>query len=140
MQRPSYTLGIVALGVATLVAVPARASDTKLTEAVELRAGPSMGYPAVKRLARGLKIQVHGCLSSWDWCDVAWRGTRGWVPSSIVEFQREDMRLLVDKYGPSLGVPEVNFVLTSYWGANYSTSVWYADRDMWRRRSARDGF
>ena len=98
------------------------------------------GFPAVKRLARGLKIQVYGCLNSWDWCDVAWRGTRGWVPSSIVEFQREDMRLLVDKYGPSLGVPEVNFVLTSYWGANYSKSVWYADRDMWRRRSARDGF
>ena len=120
-----------------LAVAPAQASETKLVEALELRTGPGSDYPAVKRLAKGLKIDVHGCLKSWDWCDVEWRGARGWVRSGTVEFQREDLRLPISKYGPTLGVPEVTFSLGKYWDAYYNQAPWYADRAMWHQHSAR---
>ncbi|MBY0508895.1 MAG: hypothetical protein K2P94_01975 [Rhodospirillaceae bacterium] len=138
MQRHTYLLGVFALvlPLSLLSAQPARASETKLTSAVELRSGPGHDYPFVKRLAKGLSMEVHGCLNSWDWCDVTWRGARGWVPANTLEFQREDQRLPVGRYGAALGVPEVTFSLGKYWDAYYNDTPWYADRDMWTQRSA----
>lgn len=137
MQRHSYKLGFFALvlPLSLLAAPQAHASETKLSSAVELRSGPGHDYPAVKRLAKGLRMEVHGCLNTWDWCDVTWRGARGWVPSTTLEFQREDQRLPVGRYGTALGVPEVTFSLGKYWDAYYNNTPWYADRDMWTQRS-----
>jgi uncharacterized protein YraI len=120
-----------------LAAVPAYASETQLIDAIQLRTGPSDSYPAVKRLAKGLDVQVHGCLQTWDWCDVEWRGARGWVPAHAVEFQREDRHLPLNRYGKTLAVPVIGFSLAKYWDAHYKTEPWYGERDRWMQRSAR---
>ena len=133
MRRVSLVIGFVA---ATLLgAGMAHAADGKLASAVQLRAGPDAKYPSVTRLAKGLSVEVHGCLKTWDWCDVSWRGDRGWVEASAIN-TRADQRLPVSQVGPQLGVPEVTFQLNSYWDKNYNKSSWYGDRDTWSRYSA----
>ena len=134
MRRVSLVIGFVA---ATLLSAGmAHAADGKLASAVQLRAGPDDKYPSVTRLAKGLSIDIHGCLKTWDWCDVSWRGDRGWVEAAAINYTRGDRRLSVRQLGPQVGIPEVTFQLNSYWDQNYNHSSWYSDRDVWSRYSA----
>ena len=133
-RAPFIVLGMLAIPFLTTQI--AQAADGKLSDAVEMRAGPSGTYPAVTRLAKGLSVDIHGCLKSWDWCDVSWRGNRGWVPASAITARQDDQRLPLVQYGPKLGVPEVTFQLNSYWDSNYSHSLWYGQRDTLRDSTA----
>ena len=133
-RAPFIVLGLFALPL--LTSQLAQASDGKLSTAVQMRAGPSSNYPSVTRLAKGLSVDIHGCLKSWDWCDVSWRGNRGWVPAEAVDSRGEQGHLPINQYGAKSGVPEVTFQLNSYWDSNYNAHSWYADRDTWSRQSA----
>lgn len=106
----------------------AHAADGKLAVAAQMHAGPGYNYPEVRRLAKDLSVNIHGCLKSSDWCDVTWRGNRGWVPASAVDARRNTERFPVKDYGAKMGVPEVTFQLNSYWDANYHGALWYPDR------------
>jgi uncharacterized protein YraI len=136
MRRlPFIILGMIALPIMTVQS--SYAADGKLAAAVHMYAGPGPAYPELRRLAKGLSVDIHGCLKSWDWCDVTWRGNRGWVPAAAVDTHRDDERRPVKDYGAQMGVPEVTFQLNSYWDANYNRAIFYRDRSNFMDVSAR---
>jgi len=84
MRRARFIiLGMLALPVLTTQI--AQAADGKLSSAVSMQAGPGAEFPEVRRLAKDLTVDIHGCLKSWDWCDVSWRGNRGWIPAAAID-------------------------------------------------------
>jgi uncharacterized protein YraI len=46
---------------------------------VHLHAGPATRYPIIGTIPIDEEITVHGCATVGLWCDVEWRGDRGWV-------------------------------------------------------------
>lgn len=119
-----------------LLATGAQAAAGKLATAVEMRSGPGAEFPAVTRLANNLNVDIHGCLKSWDWCDISWRGNRGWVPAEEVDFRKDRDRFPVKEHGSRLGVPEVTFQINSYWSDHYNDALWYGERDRLRQSAS----
>lgn len=95
-------------------------------------AGPGESYPQVMRLAGGLQISIHGCTDQAKWCDVTWRGKRGWVQAEGLELRSHGESAPVS----AAVVPVTNFEFSSYWDANYKTRLWYADRAKWQNLPA----
>jgi len=106
----------------------ASAANVVTTDAVHMLAGPNENYPQVMRLSASRPVTLHGCLPSFEWCDVEWRGNRGWVPAGALATS-ENQSIAAD--GPSLGVPRVRFDVKTYWEQNYQGRPWYADRSVW---------
>lgn len=72
--------GLALLLAATcLGAAMAAAAPVQVTAAVNLRAGPGVGYPVVATIAAGDRVTVHGCRPAGTWCDVSADGHRGWA-------------------------------------------------------------
>jgi len=132
MQK-SFVFG-AALYVSSVLAAPAIAADGSTSEGAQLQAGPGIEYPEVMRLAPNLTITIHGCARAWDWCDVEWRGNRGWAPAHTLAYHVEDRLLPVAGY-KHVGVPEVEFNLAEYWEAHYRQRPWYPDRKEWSSRA-----
>lgn len=98
---------------------------------VNLRAGPSTGYPRVTTLPAGAAVTIHGCLEGWTWCDVVYGDLRGWVAGSYVSSEYQGQRVRVVDYGPRLALPIVTFAFGSYWDSYYRGRPWYAQRQRW---------
>jgi uncharacterized protein YraI len=62
----------------TVASAPALSLPTygKIANDVWMYAGPDAKYPPVTHLAAALDVTIYGCLDSWQWCDVDWRGER----------------------------------------------------------------
>ena len=58
------------------------------TADLNLRSGPGTGYPVLATLPAGSMVTVNACLPSRQWCDVSWRGRRGWAFAAYLAFQR----------------------------------------------------
>jgi uncharacterized protein YraI len=117
--------------VSSALTAPALADNGSTSQGVQMQAGPGTEYPDVMRLAPNLKITIHGCARAWDWCDVEWRGNRGWVPASALGYRLDRTLLSVAAYGPRVGLPEVEFNLAKYWEAHYQQRPWYPQRQEW---------
>jgi len=118
------------------VAVPAAAEAAQAisTANVNLRAGPSTQYPPVLVVPAGNRVEIFGCLSSANWCDVGYSGYRGWISGSYLQTQYSSRRIYVDPdYYGRLGIPTVTFRVDQYWDRNYRGRDFYRDRDRWRR-------
>lgn len=72
-----------AMAMALAVALPAAAAAApgQVTGSVNLRAGPSTGYPIITAIPAGARIDVRSCSS---WCSVGFAGYSGWVSASYV--------------------------------------------------------
>ncbi|MBW6423778.1 SH3 domain-containing protein [Rhizobium sp. XQZ8] len=104
------------------------------TANVNMRSGPSTGYPAVTVIPEGTSVTIFGCMSSVNWCDVQFFGGRGWVSGSYVQAAYQSRRVYVEPdYYPRLGIPTVTFDVDNYWGRYYSGRDFYRERDRWRR-------
>ena len=68
-----------ALSAGLLTAGQAGATPAVTDRAVNLRTGPSTGYPSIAVIPRGDYVEVNACLESSPWCDVDWRGVQGWA-------------------------------------------------------------
>ena len=111
---------LLSLGLSSIAAaVPGYATGN-----VNLRAGPGTNYPVVTTLSAGTGLEIYGCLSGYSWCDVNWRGYRGWVSSNYIEAAYQDRRVYVREVAP----PVVSFSF-GYWDDHYSGRSWYRDRD-----------
>jgi uncharacterized protein YraI len=97
-------------------------------------AGPNPNYPQVMHLAADLQVGIHGCVSSWQWCDISWRGKRGWVAASALEYRDKGESMPVAANTP---IPTATFELSNYWAANYRHRLWYNDRAKWRALEGR---
>lgn len=99
-----------------------------------LRAGPDSDYPALRRIARSAQVSVHGCLRDWSWCDVDYRGDRGWVQGRDISATYQGRRRSINTVAPYLGLGILSFSFGIYWDNNYRNRSFYRERDTWQRR------
>jgi len=60
----------------------AAAAPATLERSAKVHSGPGIKYQVIATLRRGTVIDVSGC--SGAWCEVAWRGRRGYVAHTVL--------------------------------------------------------
>lgn len=116
------------------VALPAiaEAAPAFSTANVNMRSGPSTRYPAVFVVPAGSRVDIRGCLSSANWCDVSVAGYRGWISGSYLQTSYSQRRVYVEpEYYRPLGIPTVTFSVGRYWDDHYRGRSFYRERDRW---------
>nr|WP_204338945.1 SH3 domain-containing protein [Rhizobium leguminosarum] len=117
-----------------LVPAIAQAAEGYSTANVNMRAGPSTRYPAVAVIPAGSSVEIRGCLSDVNWCDVEFYGGRGWVSGQYVQALYQQRRVYVGpQYYRPLGIPMIRFSVDNYWDRYYRNRDFYRDRDRWSR-------
>jgi uncharacterized protein YraI len=92
---------------------------------VNLRAGPSTGYPVVMTMPQSASLNVYGCIADRSWCDVSWSGSRGWVAASYIQvYYNGRPTVLTAAIVPAVGIATVAFG-AAYWDAHYHSQPWY---------------
>ena len=114
-----------------LAPTAALAAPGVVTVSTGLRAGPGPGFPLVDRIPGGSRVNVHGCLKGYAWCDVSWSDDRGWVSSQYLEYLYRNKYVYLPDYVDVVDVPVVPFALGSYWSSYYSGRPWYQRRAYW---------
>ena len=117
-----------------MIAGPAAwaASDAVVSVDLNLRAGPDTDFPVVTMIPEDLRVDVHGCVNGYAWCDVDWDGNRGWVSADYLEYRYKERLVPIVDYGAETNLPLVTFVIGDYWGSHYRHRSWYDRRDHWR--------
>nr|WP_210303821.1 SH3 domain-containing protein [Rhizobium esperanzae] len=112
----------------------AQAAEGYSTANVNMRAGPSTRYPAVAIIPAGSSVEIRGCLSEVNWCDVEFYGGRGWVSGQYVQALYQQRRIYVGpQYYRPLGIPMIRFNVDNYWDRYYRNRDFYRERDRWSR-------
>ncbi|MCW1752932.1 SH3 domain-containing protein [Rhizobium acaciae] len=125
---------IAAAGMLMLAPAIAQAAEGYSTANVNMRAGPSTRYPAVAVIPAGSSVEIRGCLSDVNWCDVEFYGGRGWVSGQYVQALYQQRRVYVGpQYYRPLGIPMIRFSVDNYWDRYYRNRDFYRDRDRWSR-------
>ncbi|AGS20027.1 SH3 domain-containing protein [Rhizobium etli] len=125
---------IAAAALLVLAPAIAQAAEGYSTANVNMRAGPSTRYPAVAVIPAGSSVEIRGCLSNVNWCDVEFYGGRGWVSGQYVQAVYEQRRVYVGpQYYRPLGIPMVTFSVGNYWDRYYRGRDFYRERDRWSR-------
>ncbi|MGW9944779.1 uncharacterized protein YraI [Rhizobium leguminosarum] len=125
---------IAAVGLLMLAPAVAQAAEGYSTANVNMRAGPSTRYPAVAVIPAGSSVEIRGCLSDVNWCDVEFYGGRGWVSGQYVQALYQQRRVYVGpQYYRPLGIPMIRFSVDNYWDRYYRNRDFYRDRDRWSR-------
>ncbi|MGO7873592.1 SH3 domain-containing protein [Rhizobium leguminosarum] len=125
---------IAAAGMLMLAPAMAQAAEGYSTANVNMRAGPSTRYPAVAVIPAGSSVEIRGCLSEVNWCDVEFYGGRGWVSGQYVQALYQQRRVYVGpQYYRPLGIPMIRFSVDNYWDRYYRNRDFYRDRDRWSR-------
>lgn len=112
-----------------LTAWPAGAETGFASVSVNLRAGPGTGYPVVRVIPGGARLNIVGCLANYAWCDVVWGIHRGWVYGRYLQ-DRRTWRSTPLNRGP-FGTTAFDF--NSYWADHYRDRSFYRHRDRWNR-------
>lgn len=100
---------------------------------LNLRAGPSKEFPVVRVLYSGVTVEVIGCESDYQWCDVEAAGQRGWANARYLEATYENRPVIVAQQGSSLALPIIGFVVGAYWASHYRDRYWYDRWPQWNR-------
>ncbi|QEE45453.1 SH3 domain-containing protein [Rhizobium sp. WL3] len=143
-MKRMWFIAALAVSAGALPAV-AEAAAAFSTANVNMRSGPSTRYPAVIVVPAGSRVNIQGCMSSANWCDVSFAGYRGWVSGSYLQTTYSQRRVSVGpQYYRPLGIPTVTFSIGRYWDDHYRGRPFYRDRDRWRdgdgvRDDRRDG-
>ena len=131
-MKKSLLVAAALAGAVLLPAASANASERAVaTSNVNLRAGPSTDYPVVDVLVAGENLRVFGCLNTRSWCDVRFRGQRGWISANYIALTGGNYagRQNFDPYS----APVVTFSVDGYWGDHYRKRNFYRDRDRFHR-------
>ena len=129
-QTRIVRVSIAALALALAAASPTAlgAFTATLMAGVHLRAGPDVVYPSVMILPPGAVVQVYGCESGYQWCDVQAGVERGWVDAAFLQAAAPSGPVVVASSAVMLGVPVVVFSFNTYWTSYYVGRPWYARR------------
>ena len=119
--------------VAALMSTAALAQEAEVTIDLNMRAGPGARYPIITTIPEGRSVEVYGCLNDYDWCDVGWRGNRGWVFTDYLEYYYHSQPRPVIEWGRRIGIPVVTFSFGDYAHRHYRNIPWYSDRARWDR-------
>jgi uncharacterized protein YraI len=95
---------------------------------VNMRTGPGVNYPRIATIPRGAGVTIRGCVRNHRWCDVAWRGWRGWVSARYLVWTRYRRPIYRPGYPPLWGGPIIQFRFERY------HDRWYRDRPWHRKR------
>ncbi|MGE0231256.1 MAG: SH3 domain-containing protein [Flavobacteriaceae bacterium] len=125
LARPAAIAGF------TLFAAPALAATAQVTADLNMRAGPSTRYPVITTVPYGHSVTVYGCLQGYSWCDVSWRGSRGWVSANYLNYRYADTWRPIPSWGTRIGVPLITFSFGDYSYRHYRNYDWYRYRDRW---------
>lgn len=134
--RALYALPLATLAVA-LPAV-AQAAQGFTDGRVALRAGPDTDYPRVTTLSKNTRVEIHGCITRYDWCDVSVRGARGWAKGEDLRLRMKGRPGRIVEYGPRIALPMLTFSFDTYWNDNYRRAGFYRERDRYRDFARRD--
>lgn len=129
---------LLCASVAAAMALPATAmaaSSAVTTTNLNLRAGPGTEYPAVDTIPEGARLRIRGCISGYNWCDVVWRGERGWAQGDYLAALYRGHRVVVIDEGPEIGLPIIAFNIGTYWRSHYRHRNFYARIDEFRNGS-----
>ncbi|HZD92285.1 MAG TPA: SH3 domain-containing protein [Pseudolabrys sp.] len=133
MKKQTIIMGtILAMAAAAPTAALARAGFA--TTDVHMRAGPSTNFPIITTVNGGARVHIHGCLQSYNWCDVSWQGDRGWIYGRYLQFAYNNRRVLVPLYGARVNLPVVSFSVDTYWRLHYRHRGFYSRRHYWHER------
>ena len=132
-------LRIAAPLAAMFVAAPvaAVAQNAIMTDDAALRAGPGFEYPRVAYVPEDARVRIHGCLRGYSWCDVSWRSDRGWVDASNLSYSWNNRYVVVENWGPRIGLPVIGFSVQDYWTRYYRDRPWWSQRHTWFERDGR---
>ena len=131
MRRLTFGL---AAAVAGFVLAPnlASALSAVVASSTDLRAGPAYDFPVVDSIPADARVNVHGCVRAYRWCDVSWRDARGWVAGEELAYLYQGRRVTIVDYGPRIGLPIEAFAFDSYWDRYYRGRPFYGERARWR--------
>jgi uncharacterized protein YraI len=110
----------------------AAADDARVTVDLNMRAGPATSFPVVDVIPDNGHVTVFGCIDGYDWCDVSWQGTRGWVAANYLRFAYRDRYVPIIEYSDYAEVPVIAFSVGPYWDTYYRNRPWYHRRAHWR--------
>jgi uncharacterized protein YraI len=142
--RPTATLKLASgAALAAVLALPCAAFaqvDAVTNQPVNLMSGPGDDYPVVTGLGPNQPVEVFGCVSTYEWCDVGLDDLRGWVDGNALTYPYEGNYVPLQSYGAVIGLPVVVFSIDDYWGRYYAHRPWYGDRDRWRHGGPPGGY
>jgi uncharacterized protein YraI len=137
MFRNSLRALALAIGLLT-PGVAAAAVSAVVTTDLNIRTGPGAKYQRFGTIPGGYQVTVYGCLTGYNWCDVNWAGTRGWVSGKYLAYvgrqYRPYYRRPVASIGISIGLPVIGFDPYHYHRRYYRDKPWYRDRYLDRDR------
>ncbi|MFN3889643.1 MAG: SH3 domain-containing protein [Beijerinckiaceae bacterium] len=120
---------------AIFVAAPAAyAQSAIMRDDATLRAGPGFNYPRVAYVPEDARVTIHGCLRGYSWCDISWRRDRGWVDASNLNYAWNNRYVVVEEWGPRIGLPVIAFSVEDYWTRYYRDRPWWSQRYTWFER------
>jgi uncharacterized protein YraI len=138
------TLKALALAIGLLTpGVAAAAVNAVVTTDLNIRTGPSAKYQRFGTIPGGYRVTVYGCLTGYNWCDVNWAGTRGWVSGKYLAYTgthagKRYVQKPVTSIAISIGLPIIGFDPFNYHRRHYADRAWYRDRYLDRRDRYRD--
>ncbi len=111
----------------------AQAATAVTVRVTEMRAGPDSEYPTVRDIRDGDRVEIHGCLSDWSWCDAGYGSERGWIAGNALAADYDGRRQTIVQIAPQIGVGVLSFSFGSYWDNNYRGRPFYTERSRWER-------
>jgi uncharacterized protein YraI len=127
-------VGVIGSSVMNFSATAADVAHGATVAGANMYAGPSERYPQVMHLGPSLQVSIHGCAADLQWCDVSWRGKRGWVSAAALEYHDNGEAMPV---AATTAIPTATFEFSRYWEANYRSRLWYSDRAKWQSLEGR---
>jgi len=131
-MRYLFVFAAVVAAWASLSAPAAAATDAYTAATLNVRAGPGGNYPVIGRLPTRTAVDVRGCTSNRQWCDVSASGFRGWVAGQRLNTTYRNRQSNVSALGALLGLPTVSYNERDYWGRNYYDKDFYRARYGWQ--------
>jgi uncharacterized protein YraI len=115
----------LAIALVASVALPGMASaqDAVVTTDLNMRAGPSTEFPVVAVIPDNGRVDVHGCVRGYSWCDVTWADLRGWVSANYLQYYYRQRYVPLVEYAPAVDLPVIVFSVDTYWHDHYRPRV-----------------
>jgi len=119
-----------------LLVAPAAAvaQNAITTDDTPLRAGPGPDFPRLAIIPEDAGVRIHGCIAGYDWCDVSWRYERGWVRGRNLSYVWNGRYVIIEDWGPRIGLPVIGFSVRDYWTRYYSNRPFFEQRERWFER------
>lgn len=125
---------MAALVAAAVPLAPAAAQTMRgyVSGPTRLYSGPLRDYPSIRILRRGTTVNVQGCLRDWTWCDVTYRGERGWVAGNALRVSYGGRRRGL---AANMGIGITTFSFGTYWDNHYQGRRFYGQRQRWQSQT-----